>query len=276
MDKKAKLTKEEIKFIYEHCLRYTDKWIADRLGRPTALIKSCRLRLDSEHNQISDIEKTNIAKKILHRREDWPTIRGQYTREEIKLFEFYWSKLMIQFGETTPTEELQIFELINIKLMMVRVLTNKRNSVVEIDKKRRYRDKHIKDSNNDDVDLDLLAGLDKEILSLQSADEFKTKEYKELLEQYDRILKSLKATRDQRIARVENSQTSFAEWIRVHEEEKRRHADANEMEIMKVAMKLEQERLAEYHTYLDGSVDQPFLTPETVLDDVIEEDTTNE
>ena len=36
------------------------------------------------------------------------------------------------------------------------------------------------------------------------------------------------------------------------------------MEKMKLAMKKEEERLAEYHQYEDGTVDQPFLTPDTV------------
>lgn len=271
--KKGQLSAEEVKFVYEHCLEYTDKWIADRIGHSEVSVRNCRMRLDTEQNAAGEITKINITKRLLHRREDWSTIRNQYTKDEVRLFEFYWSKLLLQFGETTPTEELQILELINIKLMMARVLINKRNAIVEIDKKRKQRDIQLRKLDGDSDDLDLIGGLDKEILSLQSADEFKTKEYKELLEQYDKILKSLKATRDQRIARIENAQTSFSEWIRVHEEEKRRHADANEMEIMKVAMSLEQDRLSQYHTYLDGEVDQPFLTPDTVIDEENREET---
>jgi len=38
------------------------------------------------------------------------------------------------------------------------------------------------------------------------------------------------------------------------------------MEKMRAAMNKEKERLLEYHTYEDGTVDQPFLTPDTVKD----------
>jgi len=37
-----------------------------------------------------------------------------------------------------------------------------------------------------------------------------------------------------------------------------------EMEKMRVAMEREKERLGKFHKYDDGTVDQPFLTPDTV------------
>jgi hypothetical protein len=39
-----------------------------------------------------------------------------------------------------------------------------------------------------------------------------------------------------------------------------------EMEKMRMAMKKEEERLSSFHKYEDGTVDQPFLSPETVKD----------
>ena len=38
-----------------------------------------------------------------------------------------------------------------------------------------------------------------------------------------------------------------------------------DMEKMRLAMEKEKERLSEYHNYEDGAVDQPFLTPETLI-----------
>ena len=35
---------------------------------------------------------------------------------------------------------------------------------------------------------------------------------------------------------------------------------------MRIAMKNEQERLSAYHTFEDGTVDQPLFTPDTVKD----------
>jgi len=39
-----------------------------------------------------------------------------------------------------------------------------------------------------------------------------------------------------------------------------------EMEKMRAAMKNEEERLSQFHSYDDGTIDQPFLTPDTVQD----------
>jgi hypothetical protein len=38
-----------------------------------------------------------------------------------------------------------------------------------------------------------------------------------------------------------------------------------DMEKMRLAAEAEKERLSQYHTYEDDAVDQPFLTPETLI-----------
>ena len=40
-----------------------------------------------------------------------------------------------------------------------------------------------------------------------------------------------------------------------------------EMEKMRLAMESEKAKLSEYHEYEDKQVDQPFLTPDSVLED---------
>ena len=40
-----------------------------------------------------------------------------------------------------------------------------------------------------------------------------------------------------------------------------------EMEKMRHATNTEADRLSEYHKYEDGTIDQPFLTPDSVKDD---------
>jgi hypothetical protein len=82
------------------------------------------------------------------------------------------------------------------------------------------------------------------------------------------MLKELKGTREQRIKRLEDSKETFASWIQALVQ----HPDMREelgveMEKMRLSMEKERVRLAEYHKYEDGLVDQPFLTPDSVLDD---------
>ena len=82
------------------------------------------------------------------------------------------------------------------------------------------------------------------------------------------MLKDLKATREQRIKRLEDSKQTFIGWVRnlMSNPDVRRQI-GTDMEKMRLAMDAEKNRLSEYHKYEDGNLDQPFLTPDTVKDD---------
>ena len=78
------------------------------------------------------------------------------------------------------------------------------------------------------------------------------------------MLKDLKATREQRIKRLEDSKQTFIGWVRnLMSNPQTRSELGTEMEKMRLAVNKEQERLSEYHKYEDSLVDQPFLTPDT-------------
>ena len=82
------------------------------------------------------------------------------------------------------------------------------------------------------------------------------------------MLKDLKATREQRVKRLEDSKETFIGWVRnLMSDPETRHDMGIEMEKMRLAAYEEEKRLSEYHQYEDHTVDQPFLTPETVKDD---------
>jgi hypothetical protein len=80
------------------------------------------------------------------------------------------------------------------------------------------------------------------------------------------MLKDLKGTREQRIKAIEDSKQTFASFIKqIATSDEFRDKIGIEMEKMRLASEKEKERLSEYFTYEDGNVDQPFLTPETVI-----------
>ena len=77
----------------------------------------------------------------------------------------------------------------------------------------------------------------------------------------------MKATREQRVKRLEDSKQNFTSWMG--------YLIANpeitneygiEMEKMRLAMESEKERRSEYILFNDGQVDQPFLTSDTAKD----------
>jgi hypothetical protein len=81
------------------------------------------------------------------------------------------------------------------------------------------------------------------------------------------MLKEMKGTREQRIKRLEDSKQSFTSWVAAMMQDPDRMKQYGvEMEKMRIAMNREKERLAQFHTFDDGIVDQPFLTPDTTKD----------
>ena len=92
-----------------------------------------------------------------------------------------------------------------------------------------------------------------------------TNEFTKLLSEQQKIGKDLKATREQRIKRIEDGKSSWAGLIRMLEDETIREKQGREMEILALATDKFLDAMSEYHEYQDGEVDKPFLTPETVL-----------
>jgi hypothetical protein len=81
------------------------------------------------------------------------------------------------------------------------------------------------------------------------------------------MLREMKGTREQRIKRLEDSKQSFTSWVaHLMQDPETLKRYGIEMEKMRLAMLKEKERLSQFHQYEDGQIDQPFLTPDTVID----------
>jgi hypothetical protein len=85
-----------------------------------------------------------------------------------------------------------------------------------------------------------------------------------LLEKQQSIHKDLKANRDARISRIENSKGTWADMLKALDDIAHRTRVGDEMAVMNLAKEKAKDNLSEWHTFEDGKVDQPFLTPETV------------
>jgi len=114
-------------------------------------------------------------------------------------------------------------------------------------------------------DNDVIFNLERQVASLKASQESLNKDYRELQAKKNSMLKEMKATREQRVKRLEDSKQSFTNWLAylVSNPEIARGYGL-EMEKMRLAMDKEKERLSEFHKYQDETVDQPFLTPDTV------------
>jgi hypothetical protein len=119
----------------------------------------------------------------------------------------------------------------------------------------------------DQIDRDALFNMERQVASLKASQESLNKDYRELQTKKSTMLKEMKATREQRVKRFEDSKSSFAGWMAyLISNPDVAQSYGIEMEKMRMAMSKEKERLAQYHKYSDDMVDQPFLTPDTVKD----------
>ena len=117
-------------------------------------------------------------------------------------------------------------------------------------------------------DRDYIFNLERQIAVARAAQEALGRDYKDLQVKKSAMLKDLKATREQRIKRLEDSKQTFISWVsNLMTNPDIRQEIGTEMEKMRLSINKEKERLSEWHQYEDKLVDQPFLTPDTVKDE---------
>jgi 5-hydroxyisourate hydrolase-like protein (transthyretin family) len=80
-------------------------------------------------------------------------------------------------------------------------------------------------------------------------------------------LKDLKGTREQRKRNSEDAKTNFSAWLKQLDDPEVRKREGIDIEINRIAADKSIEEMSEYHTYEDGSVDQPFLNANTIKEE---------
>jgi DNA-binding CsgD family transcriptional regulator len=208
-----------------------------------------------------------IAAYSLEDRPYWVELEAQFTAQELDLFKYHWSRIISQFKDDVfPTEELQVVDVIKLEILMNRCLKGNKENIEQINtydtmiKDERSRDK-------DQQDHDYIINLERQMASLRASQESLNRDYRELQAKKASMLREMKGTREQRIKRLEDSKQSFTSWVAsMMQDPDLMKQYGIEMEKMKAAMKNESERLSALHKYEDGTIDQPFLTPDTVKD----------
>jgi len=119
----------------------------------------------------------------------------------------------------------------------------------------------------DQRDQDYIMNMERQMAALRASQESLNRDYRELQSKKASMLREMKGTREQRIKRLEDSKQSFTSWVaNLIQNPEVMKKYGIEMEKMRLAMIKEQERLSAFHKYEDGQVDQPFLTPDTIME----------
>lgn len=252
-------------------LGLSPKEIAEKMGRRLIIIKKWIKQLHlgaiSNNEQAGDI---NRLLKVLHSKYYWKEICYQFTEEEIKYFESTWISLMLQFKENVlPAEEIQIKQLATIEILINRSMRERKTFIEQIDDLQKEINTEYK-LPPDARDVAKITSLETAVAYAKNAIIQYTGEYTKLLGEQKKINESLKATRDQRIKRIEDSKSTFAGLLRMLDEEDQRRRMGDDAELMKLAKDKAKEKLSEIHIFADHQGDYPILTPETM--DKIQDD----
>lgn len=262
--KRGQLSLDEEQYITKYVDTLSIDQIAKNLNRNVQPIKKyiANQKLDI-HEGSDDIE---YLKYKLHGKTFWSEITKQFDSDtgELEYFENTWIGLIKQFREDVlPAEELQIKQFITIDILINRSMKERKRHISETEKLQKLVDDEYEKS-EENRDIPRLANLETQLNFARNSIANYTNEFTKLLNEQQKISKDLKATREQRIKRIEDGKSSWTGLIRMLEDETLREKEGKEMEILSMATEKFKNNLKEYHTYNDSKVDKPFLIPEDI------------
>ncbi len=205
-----------------------------------------------------------ILRAQLQGRPYWKSIVNQFADEELTQFILHWCNMMKQLGsDVTYTEEVEIKRYVTFTLLSDRAMVSRRSINERIlDMTGQLDNEYLFPS--EERDSDKVEHLTKQLKFERSYLKEVVEQYSLMNKQLNDIIKSLKATRDQRIAKVEKSGESWGNMIAAYEEEAIRERDGREAELMRMAKDKQLEKFGEPHVYVDGKTDVPILSAKTV------------
>jgi hypothetical protein len=254
--KNGPITQEEKEFIRANMNNLSAKQIAEELGRNPNTILSFINSIDGVGNDLSNILS-------LKKREDWSVIKGQFSDEEILIFEYHWNEIVKQFREDLRhSESIQILNAIKHEILGNRALTDQRKLTKQILETESKLEIEYERDPPDSIRIDQLEKL---MMTLSTALEVNNKEYRECNGQLSKALKDLKATREMRLSKIDDSRKSFSVWMNRLMEEPQMQRDFGRYGAkMRLAIEGEAHRLGSVMKYADKTYDRPLLNVDTL------------
>lgn len=273
-NKRGPISKSEMEFIRDNANGLSPAEIAKHLERTeetirTYMIEELRIAPD-DYTTENRVQQLALQKELTNSPE-WKALKDEFVQEELVYFKHRYGKLMAQFqDDVLATEETQIFLLIKYEILMQRNLKDTKRSVEDIERMEKLLQETYGNYPDGAASMDgdtkaFISNLENQLASSRVAKGAKGREYTNLQSQHSSIMKELKATRDQRFDRVQNSKQTLLDVIKSLDREDARAVEGRQMELVRIATEKERKRLSEQHTYVDGTIDQPLLTPETVI-----------
>jgi hypothetical protein len=264
--KTGRLSKDDWAFIEFNADKMSASQIAKELDRAIEPVQKHLQKLGKGKDLRKNLQTQ--AEYDLKKRPYWRELQAQFSEPELEILLYHWKEIVSQFRkDILATEELQIIDVVKLEVLMNRALREQQYSMTKIGEFEQMIE-FEKRKSAEDQDREFVFGLERQIATLRAAKESLSREYKDLQTKKSAMYRDLKATREQRIAKLEDNKETFSGLVQKLVRDPDFVEEQNlYMEKMRLAVIKERERLSDYHEYEDGTVDQPFLTPETILDE---------
>jgi predicted transcriptional regulator len=268
--KRGRLSKNEQEFIRLHGDKMSAAEIGAALGRSAHQVETELLRTAADRPAAGPPEEPKAVKAILRDSSLWKRLSLEFEDGELEYFEEQYLKLKEQFREDVmPTEENQLVKLLKLDVYLSRNSVKQKKCNREIERLEKAQQELVKakpviDLFTDESTAAALTMLQNELNSAHAQHKSLTTEMVQLEEKHQKLMDQLKATRSQRIDKIETGKVDFLGVIRQITERETQEEAGRYIEMMKRASNAEYKRLATPHKYMDGVVDQPLLTPDSL------------
>jgi hypothetical protein len=277
-NRRGPLSKEEKIFIAQNrTMEPAD--IAKCIKRTPDVVIKCLANVDEM--LLMDDYSEILAK--LHVSPFWGEIKRGLMNDEVRYFERSWCSYVDQFAASTDilaTDELMIKDLVMLDIFSQRAISEKTRILQRIQDIEKTIDKQER-LPDDEKDHSELSGLRSQVSALYAAKTALSKEHLEYQNKKDTKLRDLKGSRDQRFKQLEESRSNIFDLIKELDTHKKRLSEGRLAEKVRLAAQNVKANWNELHTYDDGEVDKPFLSPEGEVGEIeyatpLDEDYANE
>lgn len=234
---------------------------------PATVRKYCREKLGmTEEAKLAISAKFDIQRSPI-----WADLSAQMTPEELKSFLYNWQNFMVQFKhDVYSTERMQLIEVCRIEVLLNRNM--KKTYEADINFAKIQIQIEAEKAKGISRDEGKIANMEMLLSSIRMSQPEFTREYKDLLQRKESLVKSVAGSREQRITRIADNKATINSWmINLIENDELRRQMGIELTKGNLAMLKEYERLSDYNTFCDG-VERIITSCDTViLDDLQEE-----
>lgn len=251
-------------YIRQNCFDLSIEEMAESLNRTTGPVQKF---IDKENLRARDLTDEEHLLINLRGRYYYKELGKQFSNPELIFFEHQWIDYFRQFTEdVTHTEEMQILEVIRTEVLINRGMEDRQEVLQNINRLNQLIDDEIRKP-TDMQDTQAIASFQTQLGAAMASKSAYINEHEKLLTKKERLLKDLKGTREQRKRNAADAKTNFSAWLKQLDDPEVRKREGMDIEVNRIAANKALENMSEYHTYEDGSIDQPFLNANTIKEE---------